>query len=536
MLFHGAGIYSVLMSYCPVSFFSLKKQKDMSRTSCRTFQDVFRGPLMPADIIDLFHEQGFEPKKKTAGEWSSTCPACGGTKRCSIWPARGEGRGYYWCRECGAKGDGIQFLRDYAKMSYADACARIGVASAAWAVKTPSLPQRAEKNRFESVENTGPKDVDVAAWRTCAGNFVRWAETCLQRSQEHLAWLAARGIDAAAARRYRLGFNPGERGKNCIIRPRSTWGLPDVLKDDGKPKRLWLPRGIVIPQIVNDEVRRLRIRRLDSDRAEFNPDHKYHVVEGSEMQPLWLESTTPLRDGQGAVVVVETELDALMLNAQAGDLVHCLALGTCNVRNLPAQLYKRLTDSLVILVALDADDAGAEGWPRWQETFPTAKRWPVPAGKDPGDAFAKGEDMRLWLLSGLPEGLRLTLDRATPAVVEPEIPEETFVDEGEDILDSAAAYPADPNRPTDAILEFWDMWKRYPIKYIRERNAQGKVCGFSFVYPYPWSHANPGVVHRFFRFRDDHPEIMVWLSRNKHDIVTARNFMDVEKYNDTEEF
>ena len=93
--------------------------------------------------------------------------------------------------------------------------------------------------------------------------------------------------------------------------------------------------------------------------------------------------------------------------------------------------------------------------------------------------------MRLWLLSGLPEGLRLTLDRATPAVVEPEIPEETFVDEGEDILDSAAAYPADPNRPTDAILEFWDMWKRYPIKYIRERNAQGKVCGFSFVYPYP---------------------------------------------------
>lgn len=92
-----------------------------------------------------------------------------------------------------------------------------------------------------------------------------------------------------------------------------------MLKDDGKPKRLWLPRGIVIPQVVNDEVRRLRIRRLDSDRAEFNPDHKYHVVEGSEMQPLWLECTTPLRDGQGAVVVVETELDALMLNAQAGD-------------------------------------------------------------------------------------------------------------------------------------------------------------------------------------------------------------------------
>ena len=84
--------------------FSLKKQKDMSRTFCRTFQDVFRGPLMPADIIDLFREQGFEPKKKTAGEWSSTCPACGGTKQCSIWPARGEGQGYYWCRNAGPRG------------------------------------------------------------------------------------------------------------------------------------------------------------------------------------------------------------------------------------------------------------------------------------------------------------------------------------------------------------------------------------------------------------------------------------------------
>lgn len=127
------------------------------------------------------------------------------------------------------------------------------------------------------------------------------------------------------------------------------------------------------------------------------------------MQPLWLECTASLREGQGAVVVVETELDAFMLHALAGDLVHALALGTCNVAKLPAWMFDRLKDSLVILVALDADAAGAEGWLRWRQTFPTARRWPVPAGKDSGDAFARGEDMRIWLLSGLPEGLRLTL-------------------------------------------------------------------------------------------------------------------------------
>ena len=89
-------------------------------------------------------------------------------------------------------------------------------------------------------------------------------------------------------------------------------------------------------------------------------------------------------------MVVETELDALMLNAQAGDLVHCLALGTCNVRNLPAQLYKRLTDSLVILVALDADDAGAEGWYAGRRRFPRPKGGLSLRGKDPGMLLPRG--------------------------------------------------------------------------------------------------------------------------------------------------
>ena len=45
----------------------------------------------------------------------------------------------------------------------------------------------------------------------------------------------------------------------------------------------------------------------------------------------------------------------------------------------------------MILVALDFGDgdlAGAKGWPWWQGQFSQARRWPVPAGKDPGEAFA----------------------------------------------------------------------------------------------------------------------------------------------------
>lgn len=485
---------------------------------------------MSTDIIALFREYGFEPRKKTASEWSCACPACGGTKRCSIWPAEREGRGYYWCRECNARGDAIQFLRDHVHLSYADACKRIGVASAAHAVRTPALPSRAEKNRFE-VGQKASGSMDTAIWCEKAEKFVSWAEANLQRNTEQLAWLAARGISAEAAREYRLGYNPGERGGNCLIRPRESWGLPSAVRDNGKPKRLWLPRGIVIPHVMDGEIRRLRIRRLDADRAEFNAAHKYHVVEGSEMQPLWLECRTRLRDGQGAVVVVETELDACMLHALAGDLVHALALGTCNVRHLSARLFERLKESLVILVALDADEAGAQGWPRWQATFPAARRWPVPAGKDPGDAYARGEDMRLWLLSGMPEGVRLMLDRqrAEPVAEACSAADTPFPDEpGDAPCPFPGASDTDfPDTPPAAVLEWWEMWKRYPVTYFRERDKEGNVRGFEFVCPYQWSRRNPGMMNDFLAFRDAHPETWRWLARNPNDIITAKNFMDV---------
>lgn len=487
---------------------------------------------MPADLTDLFREYGFTLKQKTAEEWSSACPVCGGSKRCSLWPGEGEGRGYYWCRECGAKGDGIQFLRDYAGMSYADACKRIGVAAAAPVVRTPKLSRQHAGRRFEPVRDRQSADtVDREKWCAHAEKFSLWAADCLQRSPEHLAWLAARGIDAASAARYRLGYNPGEKGRNCIIRPRSSWGLPDALRDDGKPRRLWLPRGIVIPQIEEGAVRRLRIRRLDSDREKFNPAHKYHVVEGSEMQPLWLECTAPLREGQGAVVVVETELDAFMLHALAGDLVHALALGTCNVARLPAWMFDRLKDSLVILVALDADAAGAEGWLRWRQTFPTARRWPVPAGKDPGDAFARGEDMRIWLLSGLPEGLRLTLAAQSLASngshpPENETPPDAPCPPPDENMSEISSNAADTAVPP-VVLHFWDMWKTCPVFYRRERHADGRIKGYGWEYPQRWARKNFEKLHALLLFFDTHPELWRWVARNRHDRFSARRFLDV---------
>lgn len=483
---------------------------------------------MPANLVDLLSEYGFSPVKKTATEWASPCPFCGGKDRFQIWPDEGEGRGYYWCRQCDAKGDGIQFLRDFADMNYGDACKRVGVAPVA-NLRAPALTKKKAVEPFEPVrpdDGTKP-ELDTAKWRTRALDFVAWTSEQLQKAPEQLAWLAARGIDAASARQYRLGYNPGEKGRNCIIRPRAVWGLPPVKRKDGKDKQFWLPRGIVVPQLSGDEVQRLRIRRLDADRQQFRPEHKYHVVEGSGMDVLWLPCTAP-RPGQAVAVVVESELDAILLHILAGDLFHCMASMTSNIRRLPANVYEQLQSCLCILVALDCDAAGADGWPRWQETFPRAKRWPVPAGagKDPGEAFSRGEDLRLWLLAGIPTGLRKAMRTGqTPDVAS----QEDGQDEKATLWNYHGITMAEDGHfiPPPEVMQFYAMWREIPAIFTRFTDEDGNCVGFDWNCDSTWSVRNPGRFHELLQFGDVHHIVWEWLSLNPNNRVTAQNFLNV---------
>ena len=129
--------------------------------------------------------------------------------------------------------------------------------------------------------------------------------------------------------------------------------------------------------------------------------------DGFTLSAYRADPTTPARGG--VVVVQETELDSYMHHAVAGDLTSCLASMTSNIRNMSTAVFERLKNASCILVALDCDKAGAEGWPRWRATFPRAKRWPVPMGKDAGEAFGAGLDLRLWVQAGIPEGLQLAM-------------------------------------------------------------------------------------------------------------------------------
>ena len=358
------------------------------------------------NTLDLVRKKVKVPDKKAAGtnggEWQCPCPSCGGEDRFHVWPNQNEGKGAYWCRSCGKTGDNIQFLRDFEGMSFRDACSELNIDlpdRQADGYSRPDPVPQYTKPVFQPVTHASPADL----WQEKAEKFVYWAQCNLSANQEILPWLAARGIDAQTAVNYRLGWNAGEKERD-IYRPRTSWGLPEELKENGKPKMLCIPRGLVIPYIINGVIYRIRIRRPAEHRTKEWPA-PYYVLPGSAMSTMIIEPT------RRAFVIVESEIDAIAV-AATNTLAGVVALGSVAAKP-DAEAFAILQGSIQILNALDYGDIGrgakaAErtfAW--WTDNFPQCDRWPVPKGKDPGEAFQMGIDLKEWIKVGLPPALTI---------------------------------------------------------------------------------------------------------------------------------
>jgi len=324
------------------------------------------------------------------GEWQGPCPGCGGTDRFHVWPEQNQGQGSYWCRGCDKKGDAIQYLRDFEGMTFQAACEYLHIPVGERPEHTTPTQPRSTAVEFTPAEHQLPEDL----WRDKAEKLVTWAQQHLLSNLEVLGWLSSRGIDLESVQRYRLGWNPGERDKD-LYRARSSWGLQEIKKENGRPRVLWIPRGLVIPAIVNDGVCRIRIRRPEGEP-------RYYVIPGSSAHTMHIE---PARR---AVVIVESELDAIAV-AGNNTLAGAVAVGTSHGKP-DAATYARLKESLQILNALDFDKAGIGAQKWWESNFNNHDRWPVPKGKDPGEAYELGIDLNMWINAGLPPGLTYDLE------------------------------------------------------------------------------------------------------------------------------
>jgi len=374
------------------------------------------------NLLTIFQNHGRYAKASTnkGGEYHGPCPKCGGDDRFIVWPERNS----FWCRKCGWNGDDIEALRVLDGVSCKEAFERVGRecrkdSCPAFEKCTGTPRPRQEHASTAAVPARREGEIKPAAaenpvdkWQAKAEKLVKYAHEQLFASPEKLEYLKNRGLDLAAVEKYNLGYLP-----QYLYRERSSWGLSAELKENGKPKKLWLPKGIVIPYQVDGQLHRIRIRR-----DEVSGDSpRYYWVPGSGNDVVVLSS------GRRSAIVVESDLDGLLVDYLAGDLVATIPLGTSSAKPKQAAA-EALAAADVVLVALDADEAGLKGWKWWRENYGnTAVRWPVPVGKDPGEAYQQGVDIRAWVIAGLPVSLQPKND--VPATAQPE-PENTAPDEG----------------------------------------------------------------------------------------------------------
>lgn len=355
------------------------------------------------NVLELIKRHGMNPKKKAStkgGEYACACPGCGGvdhhgdpSDRFRIWPEENDGDGSYWCRRCGKGGDAIQFLRDFEGLTFRQACERLGRQipdSADYRLRHPS---KAITQDWTPREPIDPE----AAWREHAAKLVKYAVDMLERNEEQLDWLESRGISVAAAAHFKLGWLP-----EVFFKERKSWGLAEVINEKtGKPRTLALPRGLVIPWFTCGDVVKIRIRRPDAGTKW----PRYYVIPGSNSATTLIRPQRHDLVPRDVYVVVESDLDAYTMASQAGDIVGAVALGS-NSAHPDKEAAAILANSAVILNALDFDEAGATQRAWWEKHYPKSKRWPVPEGKDPGEAYKAGVNLRGWVLAGLPKGLR----------------------------------------------------------------------------------------------------------------------------------
>lgn len=337
------------------------------------------------NVIDLLKELGIQPKRTAStsgGEYHSQCPnpQCAGTDRFCVWPRAGI-NGKYWCRQCARSGDAIQFCKDFMGMDYHAACAKLQVE-----MKTSFSFKRSPRYSVVPVEAEMPSET----WQRSAGVFVNDCLQNLLADEEAIEPLQKRGFSRLVIKNFLLGWNH----KDQFI-AMSEWGLPVTHNEKGQTKKLWLPKGIIIPTIVSNQITKIKIRRSDWEKGDELP--KYVEVSGSMKCPSIYGSKE-----MDTIIIVEAELDAMLIQQFASDICCCMAIGGAGKKpDRDSDQLLRKASRLVF--ALDFDDAGKNAYKFWKSTYANLRAWPVPKGKSPGDALIAGVDLREWILGILPQ-------------------------------------------------------------------------------------------------------------------------------------
>jgi len=318
-------------------------------------------------------------------EYHGSCPWCGGTDRFAFWDS-----GRYSCSirasGCGRAGrDVIDFLREYAGLTFLEACDELGL--------DPGSEYTSHITSSPPADGGPPSKT----WQERAAALVHQGQKILWsgRGRAALQYLQGRGFTDETIRSAHLGYIP-LTGEGRWVRDRlGSWGLSS---EDDRDACLWLPEGLLIPWFADEQLWKLTVRRFSGLKV---GDAKYVQVKGSGEG---LYNVDALGAGV-ALVVCESELDALSGQQTCADLAAFVATGA-TTRARRACWVERMKRAPWVLIAYDDDLAGSNGKRAgdagavyWVRTLPQAIRW-TPWAHDVNEMLQCGQDLRQWVELG----------------------------------------------------------------------------------------------------------------------------------------
>jgi hypothetical protein len=250
-------------------------------------------------------------------------------------------------------------------MTFKQACQRMNI--------VPSFQGKLNSyNSFQHSKFVPKQTTSVnSKWRKAAKNFIEISHKELMCNPEALNHLTKRDLSLDSIRKFCLGWN-----SENLFEDREAWGMPQIIKENGYTKKQWLPKGIVIPTFKDEKLIKVKIRRSEWHLEDHFP--KYVEVSGSQQSPsIYGDISKPL-------IIVESELDAMLIQQYASYLVCCIALGGVS-KKPDLNLHKLITESSLALLSLDHDDSGKKKYAFWIKNYPNLKPWPAPLAKSIGD-------------------------------------------------------------------------------------------------------------------------------------------------------
>ena len=345
-----------------------------------------------ADIIEVLGKR--VQLKKAGREFKANCPFHDEkTPSFTVSPAKG----FYHCFGCGAHGTALGFLMEYDHMSFVEAVESL---AGSMGIEVPRDESQRPAHRYDELFELLTK-------------VERYYQADLRNNDAAKAYLKARGIDGATAKRFGIGY--------------AAAGWSTVLDKFGKSKELierLLAAGLVIRKDNDGHYDRFRDRIIfpirdargrcigfggrvigDQEPKYLNSPETVLFHKGRELYGLY-EARQAIRNIE-MLVVVEGYMDVIGL-ARHGIEFAVATLGTATTDDHLTRLF-RLTEEVIF--CFDGDSAGrAAAWRALETTLPQIREGRqirfvfLPENQDP-DSFVRDNGAKAFegaLAEGVP--------------------------------------------------------------------------------------------------------------------------------------